>query len=101
MKVDDIVSLGWLTVVGLSVLSLSSAVAYNVYIGRIGLSGDIPVAAIFSNFVAPIVLFLTALAALDVYGKRRIKTLIDLARGQGIEASDVQNITDGDNNESD
>ena len=90
IELDDIVSLGWLTVVGASVFSLTAAVAYNIIVGRIALSGDIPIATVFTNLVTPIVLFVTALALLDVYGKRRIKTLLDMARGQGLDVSDVR-----------
>jgi len=81
---DDIVSLGWLTVVGLSTLILSSALAYNIYVGRIMIAGDISATTVLNNLVVPVIFFLTALTALDVYGKRRIKTLLDLARGEGI-----------------
>jgi len=98
MKIDDIVSTLWLTLVGICLAMLTAAVSYNIYVGRIAVSGDIPIAAVFSNLVAPIVLLVTALAVLDVYGKRRIKSLLDLARGQGVEvpddASDVADAQD-------
>jgi len=103
IELDDIVSLGWLAVVGTSVFTLTAAVAYNIYAGRIALSGTIPIAAVFTNLVTPIVLFVTALALLDVYGKRRIKTLLDMARGQGLDVSDVRQVRDentGDDSES-
>lgn len=93
-EVDDIVSLGWLAVVGLSTLILSSAVAYNIYVGRIVLSGEITATAVLNNLVVPVIFFLTALAALDVYGKRRIKTLLDLASGQDITLEDMQQSDD-------
>jgi len=98
MKTDDIVSLGWLAVVGLSTLMLSAAVAYNIYVGRIMLSGDISPTTVLNNLVVPVVFFLTALTALDVYGKRRIKTLLDLARGEDIV---VNKQMSGDSNNSD
>jgi hypothetical protein len=94
MDLDDIVSLGWLTVVGLSTLLLSAAVAYNIYVGRILVTGQIAATAVLNNLVIPVVFFVTVLAALDVYGKRRIKTLLDLARGQGITIEDVQQSDD-------
>jgi len=83
-EIDDIVSLGWLAVVGLSTLLLSAAVAYNIYVGRILVTGEIAATTVLHNLVVPVVFFVTALAALDVYGKRRIKTLLNLARGEGI-----------------
>jgi len=100
---DDIVSLGWLAVVGLSTLILSSAVAYNIYVGRIMLSGDISATTVLNNLVIPVIFFLTALTALDVYGKRRIKTLLDLARGEGIaiekEDRSEEQLSDGSNSD--
>jgi len=105
LDADDIVSLGWLTVVGLSTLILSSAVAYNIYVGRIMLSGDISATTVLNNLVIPVIFFLTALTALDVYGKRRIKTLLDLARGEGIalekEGRADEHLPDGFNDSDD
>ena len=102
IDIDDIVSLGWLAVVGLSTLILSSAVAYNIYVGRIMIAGDVSATTVLNNLVVPVVFFLTALTALDVYGKRRIKTLLNLARGEGIaleKSRGDQQLPDGSNSD--
>jgi hypothetical protein len=75
---DDVISGLWLGGIGLAFVGTVATALYLVVTGEIAVTGTVPVTLLVKYVLAPVVLFMTGITVIDVYGRRRVATLLEI-----------------------